>query len=150
MSIKRFLLTPLVCLGACCGVNCTMYFTGVSPMNLNDHRESGSVEVLVLQLRDDEKFKSATEERLMANPKDVLKEDLLSVDSVIIDVFAEADGKRRTLRLGNLPGSTRFVGVLARFQKADDKGPRKLLLTSPEAHGAVFILTGYHILLDRP
>jgi hypothetical protein len=64
-------------------------------------------------------------------------------------VFAgSADDKERSVELGELPDSVRFVGVLALYPKEDDKGPRKLLLPRSEL-GTVLRFTGYHIQKEK-
>jgi type VI secretion system VasD/TssJ family lipoprotein len=112
-------------------------------MNENDRKESNSVDIRVYQLRDDARFNQATIEKLWTDDKGALGDDLVAMKAAT--VFAgSADDKERTVELGELPETVRFIGVLALYPKEDDKGARKMILPKADV-GTVLRFTGYHV-----
>jgi type VI secretion system VasD/TssJ family lipoprotein len=132
---------------SCGGGPQVLYVRGVKPMNENDRKESNSVDIRVYQLKDDARFNQATIEKLWTDDKGALGDDLVAMKGAT--VFAgSVDDKERTVELGELPESVRFVGVLALYPKEDDKGSRKLVLPKSEI-GTILRFTGYHIQQEK-
>ena len=132
---------------SCGGGPQSLYVRGVKPMNENDRKESNSVDIRVYQLRDAARFNQATIEKLWTDDKGALGDDLVAMKGAT--VFAgSADDKERTVELGELPESVRFVGILALYPKEDDKGPRKLVVPKAEL-GSVLRFTGYHVQVEK-
>ncbi len=146
MKKTNVLAAALVLLAACGGPS-SLYYRGVKPMNENDRKESNSVDIRIYQLKDDARFNQATIDKLWADDKAALADDLVAMKTAT--VFAgSADDKERSVELGELPDAVRFVGILALYPKEDDKGPRKLLLPRSEL-GTVLRFTGYHIQKEK-
>jgi type VI secretion system VasD/TssJ family lipoprotein len=143
--MKRMLILAagLAFVAPSCGGASALSFRGVKPLNENDRKESNSVTVRIYQLKDDARFNQATVDKLWTDHKGALADDLVAMKEEKVFPGA-ADDAPRTVELGELPDSVRFIGILALYPKEDDKGPRKLAVPKAEA-GRVLRLTGYHI-----
>src|ERR1043165_214565 len=139
--MKKTILAAGLALLAACGGPSSLYYRGVKPMNENERKESNSVDIRIYQLKDDARFNQATIDKLWGDDKAALGDDLVAMKTAT--VFAgSADDKERSVELGELPESVRFVGVLALYPKEDDKGTRKILLARKEL-GHLLRVTGY-------
>jgi type VI secretion system protein VasD len=133
---------------AACGGPAYVRVRGVSPLNLNDSNESTPVDVRLYQLKDDGRFTRARVEELWTRDKEVLADDLIAQKKVTVFPGRE-DEAPKEVEIGELPGECRFVGVLALFSKADDKGPRHLVIPAKEAKGRVLRFMGSHVNLEN-
>ena len=140
---KALILAALAVLGPACGGPTAIYTRGVKPMNENDRKESNSVAIRIYYLKDDARFNQATVDKLWTDHKGALADDLTGQKEATV-FPGSADDPYKTVELGELPESVRFIGILALYPKEDDKGPRKFCLPKGES-GRVLRFTGYHI-----
>ena len=140
-------LATLAALAPACGGPTSLYVRGVKPMNENERKESNSVAVRIYQLKDDARFNAATVDKLWTDHKGALADDLTAMKEATV-FPGSADDPYKTVELGELPESIRFIGVLALYPKEDDKGPRKLCVAKAET-GKVLRFTGYHIEIEK-
>ena len=140
---KLLVLGAALTLLSACGGPTWVYLRGLKPMNENDRRESNSVDIRIYQLKDDSRFNQATIDKLWTDDKAALGDDLVGMKQDTVYPGA-ADDREKEIKLGELPDSVRFIGVLALYPKEDDKGPRKMVLPKADA-GTVLRFTGYHI-----
>ena len=130
-----------------CGGPSFVRVRGVSPLNVNDSNESTPVDIRVYQLKDDGRFTRARVEELWTKDKEVLADDLLGQKK--ITVFpGRAEEAPKDVEIGELPADCRFIGILALFSKADDKGPRHLVIPAKDAKGRVLRFNGSHVGLE--
>jgi len=141
--MRYAILAGAMSLLAACGGPSALYFRGVKPMNENERKESNSVKVRIYQLKDDARFNQATVDKLWTDHQAALAEDLVAMKEAIV-FPGSADDPYKTVELGELPDSVRFIGILALYPKEDDKGPRKLVLPKAES-GSILRFTGYRI-----
>jgi type VI secretion system VasD/TssJ family lipoprotein len=147
MTRTTILAALLALLAACGGGPTAIYVRGVKPMNENERKESNSVDIRIYQLKDDSRFNQATIEKLWTDDKGALSEDLIALKQDTV-YPGSADDKEKEIKLGDLPETVRFIGVLALYPKEDDKGPRKIVFAKADA-GKVLRFTGYHIAAEK-
>jgi type VI secretion system VasD/TssJ family lipoprotein len=133
---------------AACGGPSYVRVRGVSPLNVNDSNESTPVDVRLYQLKDDGRFTRARVEELWTKDKEVLAEDLITQKKITVFPGRE-DEAPKDIEIGELPADCRFIGVLALFSKADDKGPRHLVIPAKEAKGRVLRFNGSNVKLEN-
>ena len=132
---------------AACGGPGYVRVRGVASLNVDDSNASTPVDIRVYQLKDDGRFTRARVEDLWTKDKEVLAGDLITQKK--ITVFpGRPDESPQVVEIGEIPPDCRFVGILALFSKADDKGPRHLVLPAKDATGRVLRFTGFHIQLE--
>lgn len=130
-----------------CGGPSFVRVRGVSPLNVNDSNESTPVDIRVYQLKDDGRFTRARVEELWTKDKEVLADDLIAQKK--ITVFpGRAEEAPKDVEIGELKADCRFIGILALFSKADDKGPRHLVIPAKDAKGRVLRFVGSHVSLE--
>jgi type VI secretion system VasD/TssJ family lipoprotein len=140
---KTTLLAAALAMLVACGGPSALYVRGLKPMNENDRKESNSVKIRIYQLKDDARFNQATIDKLWTDDKAALADDLVAMkESTVFP--GSADDPYKTIELGEVPESVRFIGILALYPKEDDKGPRKIALPKAET-GTVLRFTGYRI-----
>lgn len=144
---KTVALCATLSLLSACGGPTWVYLRGVKPMNENERKESNSVDIRIYQLKDDSRFNQATIEKLWTDDKGALSEDLIALKQDTV-YPGSADDKEKEIKLGDLPETVRFIGVLALYPKEDDKGPRKIVFAKADA-GKVLRFTGYHIAAEK-
>jgi type VI secretion system VasD/TssJ family lipoprotein len=147
MSKTTILAAGLALLAACGGGPTAIYVRGVKPMNENERKESNSVDIRIYQLKDDSRFNQATIEKLWTDDKGALADDLIAVKQDTV-YPGSADDREKEIKMGEMPESVRFIGILALYPKEDDKGPRKIVLPKADA-GTILRFTGYHIAAEK-
>lgn len=142
----------LVGLGAagCSTTSVTVRFMAIEPVNELQPGESRPVDIRVYQLRDDAKFKAATVDEVWENDKSVLAEHLIEVklgESVFPEKKDKAQGREITIE--PLSSECRFIGVLALYKGADEKGEQKVVVPVGDAGSVTFELTGNRITVKK-
>lgn len=122
---------------------------GVSPLNPNEAQESTPVDVRVWALAGADRFKAATVDQLWIDAKGTLGSDLLD-DPRSFTVFPGAAGDPAVLQRLEVPASTKFIGVLAMYQRSDAQDQRATVapIEVVEKHGLV--LTGFSVAVSLP
>lgn len=133
---------------AACGGPAYLRLRGVSPLNVNDASESTPVDIRLYQLKDDARFLRARVEELWTKDKEILADDLLGQKKVTVFPGREEEAPK-DVEIGELHAECRFVGVLALYSKADDKGPRHLVIPAKEAKGRILRFLGSHVKLEN-
>ena len=131
-----------------CGGPVAIQTRGISPLNPGDNG-SAPVKVRFYELKRDEKFKAATVESLWIDDKKVLGEDRVK-DPVTADI--EPGNKRDAptkVDLGELNDSTKFIGVLALYRKAEAKDNRTLVIPVAEVEKVLLEFTGFTVAIAK-
>ncbi|MBX3474525.1 MAG: type VI secretion system lipoprotein TssJ [Planctomycetes bacterium] len=149
-TILFCLLLACVALGGCSSTSLSMKFMAIEPVNELQPGESRPVDIRIYQLRDDAKFKAATVDEVWENDKGVLAEHLIDV-KLGASVFPEKKDKPQGVEITIDPVSSecRFVGVLALYKNADEKGQQKVVVPVGEAGSVTFELTGNRITVKK-
>lgn len=122
---------------------------GVSPLNPNQAQESTPVDVRVWPLAGADRFKAATVDQLWIDPKAALGPDLLG-EARSFTVFPGSDVDPAVVQRLEVPSSTRFLGVLAMYQRSDAQDQRAVVaaIDDVEEHG--LLLTGFAVSVSIP
>ncbi|MBE7490541.1 MAG: type VI secretion system lipoprotein TssJ [Planctomycetes bacterium] len=151
---RQVLLPFLLLIGAlmtgCSSTSVSLKFVAIEPVNELQPGESRPVDIRVYQLRDDAKFKTATVDEIWENDKAVLADHLIDVKlgtSVFPEKKEKAQGMQVTIE--PLSAECRFLGVLALYRQADEKGEQKLVVPVGEAGSVTFELTGNRIAIRK-
>lgn len=151
---RQVLLPSLLLIGAlmagCSSTSVSLKFVAIEPVNELQPGESRPVDIRVYQLRDDAKFKTATVDEIWENDKAVLADHLIDVKlgtSVFPEKKEKAQGMQVTIE--PLSAECRFLGVLALYRQADERGEQKLVVPVGEAGSVTFELTGNRIAIRK-
>lgn len=119
---------------------------GVAPLNPNAEQESTPVDVRVFALVSDSRFRAATVDQLWTDHAKTLGEDLLA-EPTTFTVFPGNAGDSPTSHDMTVSKRTRFIGLLALYQRADAQDRRTLVVPIDEADSQVLNFTGFAITL---
>lgn len=149
LSMFCLLLVGVV-LAGCSSTSVTVKFVAIEPVNELQPGESRPVEVRVYQLRDDAKFKAATVDEIWENDKGVLAEHLIEV-KLGTSIYPEKKDSPQgnEVKIEPLNSECRFIGVLALYKAADEKGDQKVVVPVGEAGSVTFELTGNRITVKK-
>ena len=129
-----------------CGGAMSIYVRGLDPMNRNEKGESTPIDILIVQLKDDQKFKDAQWETLW-EPKKSLPDDTLDVKTYTVFPGKPDDDPKR-VDLGELNADCRFIGIVAKYEpQGEAEGPRHVVLEKDDADEYVFEFKDYKIIL---
>jgi len=122
---------------------------GVAPLNPNEAKESTPVDVRVWPLGGADRFKAATVDQLWVDAKGTLAGDLIG-EPASFTVFPGSAADPAVVQRIEMPAGTRFVGVLAMYQRSDAQDQRATVasIADIEKHG--LLLTGFSVRLDLP
>lgn len=149
LSLTCLLLAAAVAAG-CSSTSVTVKFVAIEPVNELQPGESRPVDIRIYQLRDDAKFKAATVDEVWENDKGVLAEHLIDV-KLGSSIYPEKKDKPQgtEITIEPLSGECRFIGVLALYKNADEKGEQKVVVPVGEAGSVTFELTGNRITVKK-
>lgn len=122
---------------------------GVAPLNPNEAQESTPVDVRVWPLAGADRFKAATVDQLWVDAKSALGGDLIG-DPVSFTVFPGAAADPAVVQRVEVPASTRFVGVLAMYQRSDAQDQRATVAPIAEIERHGLLLTGFSLRVELP
>lgn len=151
----RYVSFLFVCLGcvaltACGGMrSVALPVRGVAPLNANATKESVPVDVRIHPLSGEARFRAASVDQLWTDAAQVLGAELLAPPSTIT-VFPGAAEDPQVVHALELPGSTRFIGVLAMYQGADAQDRRAVVVSIKEAEKYGLTFSGYGVVLAVP
>lgn len=124
----------------------SMKVRGVTPLNPNAEQESTPVNVRVFALTTDSRFRAATVDQLWTDHAKALGEELLG-EPVTFTVFPGNAGDPPVRHDVTVSKRTRFVGLLALYQRADAQDRRTLVVPVDETGRQVLTFTGVSIAL---
>lgn len=127
----------------------TVPVRGVAPLNPNDAQESTPVDVRVWPLAGADRFKAATVDQLWTDAKTALGADLIG-EARSFTVFPGAAGDPPVDQRVEMPSSTRFVGVLAMYQRSDAQDQRATVLSVADIENYGIQLTGFSVHVFAP
>lgn len=122
---------------------------GVAPLNPNAAKESVPVDVRIHPLSGDARFRAASVDQVWTDAKTALGPELLAPPSTIT-VFPGAAGDPQVIHKLELPGATRFVGILAMYQGADAQDRRAVVVPVDDAQKYGLTFSGYGVVLAVP
>lgn len=122
---------------------------GLAPLNPNEAQESTPVDVRIWPLAGADRFKAATVDQLWTDAKTTLGPDLLG-EARAFTVFPGAPGDPPVEQTVEMPDSTRFVGVLAMYQRSDAQDQRAVVLPIDDVEDHGLVLTGFAVRLFQP
>lgn len=127
----------------------TVPVRGIAPLNPNEAQESTPVNVRVWPLSGADRFKAATVDQLWTDAKTVLGPDLLG-DPSVFTVFPGAAGDPLVEQRLEVPDSTRFLGVLAMYQRSDAQDQRATVVSIDDAEDHGLLFTGFAVRVQLP
>lgn len=137
-------------LGGCTATSISMNFVAIEPVNERQPGESRNVDVRIYQLRDSANFEKATVDELWENAQAILADHFINVklgESIFPEKADKAQG--RVVVVEPLSSECRFVGILALYETATDKGEQKVVVPVAEAGSVTFELTGKQIVVKK-
>jgi type VI secretion system VasD/TssJ family lipoprotein len=143
------LLLGLLCAGCSGNRTLSLPIKGVAPLNPNEAQESTPVSVRLFLLASPDRFRAATVERLWTDARNALGDDLLA-PVCEVTVFPGGDREPAAVHSLESPGSARFLGVLALFQRSESKDQRAIVVPLAEAERQGIRLSGFAAMLDGP
>jgi type VI secretion system VasD/TssJ family lipoprotein len=151
IALGRLVLACTLALAAGCAStrSVSLPVRGVAPLNPNEAQESTPVDVRVWPLAAAERFKAATVEQVWTDAKGALGGDLLG-DPATFTVFPGAAGDPAVVQRLEMPGGTRFLGVLAMYQRSDAQDQRATVVPVEDAEDHGLLLSGFAVRIDRP